>query len=156
MLSKYNNKLLNGLHKLDSITYDLHKSMACPLQTAVFVTRDTEVLYNANSMKAAYLFMTDRVDYDQRLDTGDKTIQCGRKVDILKAWFKIKKHGWEGLESHANEIADNAQYFKKLIVESKDMLLLNPVETYNICFYYIPHYLQDKVDHKHIDDKMCQ
>jgi len=48
--------------------------------------------------------MKDRLDYDYRLDTGDKTIQCGRKIDILKVWFKIKHYGWEGLEQHANNL----------------------------------------------------
>jgi len=37
-------------------------------------------------MNASYLFQKDK-HYDVRYDTGDKAIQCGRQVDILKIWL---------------------------------------------------------------------
>ena len=40
---------------------------------------------HANRMFAGYLFQPDK-HYGTFLDTGDKTIQCGRHIDILKLW----------------------------------------------------------------------
>lgn len=41
---------------------------------------------DANEMKATYLFQQDK-HYDVKYDTGDKTIQCGRHVDVFKVWL---------------------------------------------------------------------
>ena len=40
-------------------------------------------------MAATYLFQQDK-HYDSSYDTGDKTIQCGRHVDIFKVWLMFK------------------------------------------------------------------
>ena len=37
-------------------------------------------------MNASYLFQQDK-HYDVKYDTGDKTIQCGRHVDVFKLWL---------------------------------------------------------------------
>ncbi len=37
-------------------------------------------------MCASYLFQKDK-HYDTSFDTGDKAIQCGRRVDIFKVWL---------------------------------------------------------------------
>jgi hypothetical protein len=37
-------------------------------------------------MNAEYLFQQDK-HYDVNYDTGDKTIQCGRHVDVFKFWL---------------------------------------------------------------------
>ena len=45
-------------------------------------------LLNAcNRADAKYLFQKDKKLYDISLDTGDKTIQCGRPNDIYKLWL---------------------------------------------------------------------
>lgn len=46
------NELTKGVEKVDSITYDFHKSCATPLQTSVFMTKHVGTKYDANSMKA--------------------------------------------------------------------------------------------------------
>ena len=37
-------------------------------------------------MNATYLFQQDK-HYDICYDTGDKTIQCGRHIDVFKVWL---------------------------------------------------------------------
>ena len=36
-----------------------------------------------------YIFPQDKF-YDVSYDTGDKSVQCGRKVDAFKLWFMLK------------------------------------------------------------------
>lgn len=40
-------------------------------------------------MGAQYLFQKDK-HYDLSYDTGDKSIQCGRHVDVFKFWLMWK------------------------------------------------------------------
>ncbi len=56
-----------------------------------------DILHRCNSASATYLFQTDKF-YDTRYDTGDKSVQCGRKVDAFKLWLMWKARGDRGLE----------------------------------------------------------
>lgn len=44
-------------------------------------------------MGAEYLFQKDK-HYDVSYDTGDKSIQCGRHVDVFKFWLMWKAKVW--------------------------------------------------------------
>ena len=37
------------------------------------------------------------------LDTGDKVVQCGRRVDCLKLWLMWKAQGAQGLERRVDQ-----------------------------------------------------
>ena len=41
---------------------------------------------------------------------GDKTVQCGRKVDCFKLWFLWKALGDRGFEEITDRAFDNARY----------------------------------------------
>ena len=43
-------------------------------------------MLGCNEMNATYLFQQDK-HYDVAYDTGDKTIQCGRHIDVFKVWL---------------------------------------------------------------------
>lgn len=47
------------------------------------------LLQQCNALGATYLFQTDK-HYDVSYDSGDKSIQCGRHVDIFKLWLMWK------------------------------------------------------------------
>lgn len=47
------------------------------------------LLQECNELGAEYLFQTDK-PYDVSYDTGDKSIQCGRHVDVFKFWLMWK------------------------------------------------------------------
>ena len=44
-------------------------------------------------------------------DTGDKSIQCGRKVDAFKFWFMLKARG----ENYMEEMVDNTFHMADLL-----------------------------------------
>ena len=62
-----------------------------PYQCASIISVQ-KLLFEAHSVKAEYLFQQDKF-YDVSYDTGDKSIQCGRKVDCLKLWMMWKARG---------------------------------------------------------------
>jgi glutamate decarboxylase len=43
-----------------------------------------------NNTHASYLFQKDKLNYNVSLDTGDKSIQCGRLNDVFKLWLMWK------------------------------------------------------------------
>lgn len=47
------------------------------------------LLQKCNELGAPYLFQKDKC-YDVSYDTGDKSIQCGRHVDVFKLWLMWK------------------------------------------------------------------
>lgn len=47
------------------------------------------LLKECNELGAEYLFQKDK-HYDVSYDTGDKSIQCGRHVDVFKFWLMWK------------------------------------------------------------------
>jgi hypothetical protein len=63
------------------------------------------LMHHCNSASASYLFQQDKF-YDVSFDTGDKSIQCGRKVDAFKLWLMWKAHGSSGFESLINNAMD--------------------------------------------------
>lgn len=65
--------------RADSVSWNPHKMAGAPLQCSVFMVRKRGLLHRANAAAAQYLFQQDKF-YDVRYDTGDKSVQCGRKV----------------------------------------------------------------------------
>lgn len=41
---------------------------------------------------------------------GDKTVQCGRKVDVLKLWLLWKSRGNDGMAKQVENSFENAKY----------------------------------------------
>ena len=118
-----------------------------------------DILHRCNSASASYLFQPDKF-YDVSYDTGDKSFQCGRKVDAFKLWLMWKARGDKGME----QIVDNAfdcarlanafdyfcvlslyqivallRYFAEKVNSRPGFRLVIPeVNCTNVCFWYIP------------------
>ena len=72
------------------MTWDAHKMLTIPLICSSVLLKHKGLLAQCNSAHASYLFQKDKVSYDPGLDTGDKTIQCGRVNDAFKFWLLWK------------------------------------------------------------------
>lgn len=72
------------------------------------------LLEQCHSANAAYLFQQDKF-YDVSYDTGDKSIQCGRKNDVLKLWIMWKNKGDEGFERDIDNQFECAKYLAELV-----------------------------------------
>ncbi|NXV24922.1 CSAD decarboxylase, partial [Cepphus grylle] len=96
LLSQKHRHLLAGI-EADSVAWNPHKMLAVGLQCSAFLLRDASgLLQRCHGAGATYLFQKDKF-YDIAYDTGDKTPQCGRRVDCLKLWLLWKAVGTEGL-----------------------------------------------------------
>jgi glutamate decarboxylase len=82
--------------------------MGSLLQASAFLLKRKNLLLNCNEMNASYLFQQDK-HYDMNYDTGDKTLQCGRHVDVFKVWLMWRAKGDDGFEKQIDRLFDLAQ-----------------------------------------------
>lgn len=139
LLSKKHRTKLSGIERANSVTWNPHKMMGVPLQCSAVLFREKGLLQACNELCANYLFQPDK-QYDVTYDTGDKTIQCGRHVDVFKLWLMWKAKGTSGFELQINRCLENAEYLYKKLKSKDNFELIFPDEPEhtNVCFWYIP------------------
>ncbi|CAI9558644.1 unnamed protein product, partial [Staurois parvus] len=154
LLSNRHRHLLNGIERANSVTWNPHKLLGAGLQCSAFLLQDTTgLLERCHAANAVYLFQTDKF-YSQKFDTGDKSIQCGRRVDCLKLWLMWKALGTKGLEKRVDTIFENARYLAEEIKRREGYLLLMEPEFVNVCFWYVPPSLRHQEESPNFWDKL--
>jgi len=149
ILTSDHNKLMEGVENADSITWNPHKLMGVPQQCSAMIlhSRHAGLLKAAHSTAATYLFQTDKENAEY--DTGDTTIQCGRKNDILKFWMMWKSIGLKGMTSRLDHVWAISRYLVHAINQRSDnFILVNDPMCTNVCFYYVPPCLREQADYK--------
>jgi len=160
IFSRRHAHLMKGTHLADSLSWNPHKMLGVPLQMSLLITREKGLLQQSNgkssphdsaancgvihsplffslALGVTYLFRGG--DYD----LGDKTIQCGRKPDILKLFLTWRYHGREGFERRVDTAFDNVQRFVALLKARGDVFeLAREPCGLNICFWYNPGWLR--------------
>lgn len=141
--------LMAGVERCDSITWDWHKMTCVPLQNSVILTRHARLLMACNSITAEYIFQADKY-YDRKYDSGDKSIQCGRKADSLKAWYWLAARGTNGVRDMVDAVWERAATFVALLKQSahRGFILAFEPEANNIAFWYVPAAWRDGVRYK--------
>ncbi|KAI6653388.1 glutamate decarboxylase 2 [Oopsacas minuta] len=131
---------VKGIESIDSFSWDAHKLWTVPLQCAAFLVNPKHkgIMLEANSMNARYLFQQDKQNYDPSLDTGDKSIQCGRHIDVLKLWIWWKGKGTDGVREDSQLCVKHARLLGKMVEEREGFEMVFRVQFIQICFFYIP------------------
>ena len=109
--------------------------LGAALQCSMFLTSHKDALRGANSTKAAYLFQPDKLHWE--LDTGDKTIQCGRKSDSFKIWLLWKQKGDAGLARVVDRCMQLAEFTADFVRKDTTgawQLVYEP-SCSNVCFW---------------------
>lgn len=110
LFSSTHRRLLDGVERSDSFVWNLHKMMGMTQQCTALLVREPELLAPCFAGQADYLFQPDKLHAEY--DSGDRTFQCARRVDVLKLWLAWKHHGDVGFAAridHAVEMADHAR-----------------------------------------------
>uniref|UniRef100_A0A673A1T8 Zgc:163121 n=1 Tax=Sphaeramia orbicularis TaxID=375764 RepID=A0A673A1T8_9TELE len=139
LMSDRHKMKLQGIGRAWSVTWNPHKMMGVPLQCSVILVKKRGLLHDCNELGATYLFQMDK-PYDVSYDTGDKSIQCGRHVDVFKLWLMWKAKGAQGFGTQVNKCLENAEYLYDQLQKRGDFELVfqNKPEHSNVCFWYIP------------------
>jgi sulfinoalanine decarboxylase len=81
---------------------ELRPCCVAPQDDLLIASSPQNLLKRCHGSQASYLFQQDKF-YDVALDTGDKVVQCGRRVDCLKLWLMWKAQGGQGLERRIDQ-----------------------------------------------------
>jgi len=137
VLSKKHKHHMKGVERANSVSWNPHKMMGIPLQCCAFLVQTPDVLMQAHCANAAYLFQKDKLN--AHLDTGDKAVQCGRKVDILKLWMAWKFLGDSGFEARIDHAFETTAALREAVLArpGRFELVAEPVCT-NVCFWFYP------------------
>lgn len=129
--------LMAGVERADSVTWNPHKMMGIPLQCSAFLLKDRALMPSTHAANASYLFQPDKLN--AHLDTGDKSLQCGRKVDALKLWVAWQHLGDEGYAERIDKAFANAKVLRDGVVRRQGVfrLVAEPMCT-NVCFEFLP------------------
>ncbi|XP_036388923.1 cysteine sulfinic acid decarboxylase [Megalops cyprinoides] len=146
LFSKKHRHLVKGIERADSVTWNPHKMLLTGLQCSVFLLKDTtNLLKRCHCANATYLFQQDKF-YDMSLDTGDKSVQCGRKVDCLKLWLMWKALGTQGLAERVEKAFAYTRYLVEEMRKREGFQLVNEPQFVNVCFWFIPPSLRGMED----------
>ncbi len=135
LVSRRHRHLAAGTERADSLTWNPHKMMGVPLACAALLTRHRGALAGAMGMNADYLF---HEDSEPEHDLGDRSLQCGRRVDALKLWFAWQVAGDLGFEQRIDHLFDTAERFRELVRAREGFRLVREQEGTNVCFRYLP------------------
>ncbi|KAL4222952.1 hypothetical protein ACF0H5_018993 [Mactra antiquata] len=154
-VSKRYRYMINGIERADSMTWNPHKMMGVPQQCSLCLTKHKDVLQECHQANAGYLFQQDK-NYDVSYDTGDKSLQCGRKVDVLKLWMTWKGKGDKGMTRDVDHLFMLSRYLANRIKRTAGFRLMLEPECANVCFYYIPPSLRGQEETKEWWEKISK
>ncbi|XP_061062324.1 cysteine sulfinic acid decarboxylase isoform X2 [Eubalaena glacialis] len=113
------------------------------LERQIGLAEAENLLKRCHGSQASYLFQQDKF-YDVALDTGDKVVQCGRRVDCLKLWLMWKAQGGQGLERRVDQAFALARYLVEELKKREAFELVMEPEFVNVCFWFVPPSLREK------------
>ncbi|MEQ8875747.1 MAG: pyridoxal-dependent decarboxylase [Phycisphaerales bacterium] len=138
LLSEQRRELMAGAERADSLTWCVHKMLNVPLSASVIIVREPGLLHQCNAVHAEYLYHADNDAPD--LDTGEMSIQCGRRVDALKVWLAWKARGDAGMAQIVDRKFELASMMRDLVRERERFELLSDPDEVgggcNTCFVY--------------------
>ncbi len=134
ILSPKHRELLKGLEKADSFTMDPHKLMNIPLMCSVLLVKERDrLMCNLTDMDTQYLYHDNGTAC---YDLGKSSIQCGRRVDVLKLWLAWRYFGDEGYARRMDNQMELARYARARVEETPGLELLAEPQSVAVCFRY--------------------
>jgi glutamate/tyrosine decarboxylase-like PLP-dependent enzyme len=128
---------LAGVERSDSFVWNLHKMMGITQQCTALLVREPERLAACFAAGADYIFQPDKQFGEW--DSGDRTFQCGRRVDALKLWLAWKVHGDAGFGARIDHAVAMADFARLLIGASEDgFATIADTGFTNVVFAWVP------------------
>jgi len=136
LFSPTHRHLLDGVERSDSFVWNLHKMMGMTQQCTALLVREPELLAPCFAVGADYLFQPDKLHAEY--DSGDRTFQCARRVDVLKFWLAWKHHGDAGFAARIDHAVGMATHARRRIAASDGEFESVAGTFTNVVFGWIP------------------
>ena len=136
LFSDSHRHLLDGVERSDSFVWNLHKMMGMTQQCTALLVREPEQLADCFALRADYLFQPDKLHAEY--DSGDRTFQCARRIDVLKLWLAWKHHGDTGFSQRIDHAVDMAEHARARIARSNGEFAAVAGSFTNVVFGWVP------------------
>jgi glutamate/tyrosine decarboxylase-like PLP-dependent enzyme len=128
---------LRGVERSDSFVWNLHKMMGMTQQCTALLVKEPTQLAACFAARADYLFQADKLHGDY--DSGDRTFQCARRIDVLKLWLTWKVRGDVSFASRIEHAVAMAEHARSQIAESDGAFgAVVPGDFTNVVFAWVP------------------
>eukprot|EP01101_Sappina_pedata_P002106 TRINITY_DN12380_c0_g1_i1.p1 TRINITY_DN12380_c0_g1~~TRINITY_DN12380_c0_g1_i1.p1 ORF type:complete len:577 (+),score=160.75 TRINITY_DN12380_c0_g1_i1:1364-3094(+) len=132
ILSQKHKRLMRGSELARSVAWNPHKALGVPIHSSFILMREKGLLQTSNALGEAYLFHGN--DYD----LGDKTIQCGRRPDILKFFLTWQYYGRKYFEDRIDLAFRHTDLYAEKIKNNENFHLVTDKSGLSVCFYHLP------------------
>ena len=132
---------LDGSTRADSFSWDAHKMLGVPLMCSLIFVRQPGAMNQAfNLGDTSYIFHDDNLSHD----LGPSSLQCGRRVDMLKMWLEYLFYGNEGFRNRIDHFLKLSEWAEQRVEKESDLELQSERWINNICFRSKPAGLHDE------------
>ena len=132
---------LAGVERSDSFVWNLHKMMGMTQQCTALLVNKPEQLAACFAARADYLFQSDKLNAEY--DSGDRTFQCARRIDVLKLWLTWKARGDEGFAERIDHAVEMGDHTRARIAASNGVFTpLVSGDFTNVVFAWVPPHLR--------------
>ena len=136
-------RLLEGISKADSITFDAHKWLYMSIPASMVLFRDVSTLEQYLYFKAPYIVEIPSLA-GKRLNQGEMTVQGTRRFDALKIWLSLKHLGSRHFGAMVDRTVELAHYMFSRVEASDDLEACAPVTMNICCFRYHPKAMRER------------
>lgn len=132
---------LRGVERSDSCVWNLHKMVGMTQQCTALLVKVPAQLDECFAAHADYLFQSDKLYAEY--DSGDRTFQCARRVDVLKLWLTWKVRGDVGFAARIDHAMEMAEFTRARIAASGGAFVPIVSGTFtNVVFAWVPRHLR--------------
>ncbi len=142
-LSASSASLVDGLERVDSLAFDLHKWLYVQYDCGGVLVRAQQSHQDTFSVVPAYIRNFDRGLASGPINFSEYGVQLSRSFKALRAWMGLKT---EGVERYGQQIEQNiqqARYLAALVENEPDLELLAPTAMNIVNFRFIANGFND-------------
>jgi L-2,4-diaminobutyrate decarboxylase len=133
LVSEKERRLLRGIEKADSLTWDAHKMLRTSGLCTAVLFREAHSLDRAFQQKASYLFYAGE---KTGVDLIARTVECTKTALGLKVFLNLAWRGEKGLAQYVEEQYDLTRRLHQRIQSRKGFECPHPPESNILCFRY--------------------
>lgn len=145
-------RLLAGRDLADSMSWDGHKMLGVPLMCGMLFVREQGHFDRVcNLGDTSYIFH----DGQDRQDLGPYSLQCGRRVDMLKMWLETLYYGEQGLGERVDHFMAMSHRAEQRVLSETSLELQSVRWINNICFRSrVPEGVDSNTFNKQVRDRL--
>ena len=139
LMSERHRGILDGVELADSISWNFHKLGGMPQSCSVLLCKDEQIMRDALKLGGDCSYLYHEQPYDVSIDSGEKSLQCGRRPDSIKLWLTWKMLGTQKMGERIDKQMANKESFIGMLRNRSDVFEMVCEPGFcNVCFWYKP------------------